>query len=344
MSMEVPRILMLTPFQKTQRGNSVTSIRLQSGLRAQGFKVDILSMEDENYHILLAKAINSEKYGLIHAFHAWHCGQALAAVPEMKALPLLLTTTGTDLHYDLLGQGRSSVLAAFNTAQKIVVFNEDFRQIILDNYPEVISKLRTIPQGVVLAEGQAVSRAQLGIAEQQFVFLLPSGLRPVKNIEMSINALQRLRDIYPQIHLLILGTVFDAQYSQQLLQRIKELEWVSYCGEIVHENMKGYLLLGDVVLNTSHAEGQPQGALEAMSLGKPCILSAVPGNLNLITAGVEGFYVHSEDELFIYAEKLMNDYDLYLRMGLAACQLVESKFAPEMEIQAYDQLYQEILG
>lgn len=343
MPAEAARILMLTPFQKKQRGNSVTSARLQNGLRGRGYQVDRLSMEDDIYRKSLADAVGSGKYDLIHAFHAKYCGQALAAVPEMKELPLLLTTTGTDLHYDLLGQGRPAVLAAFNTAQRIVVFNDDFRQVFMDNYPEVVARLRTIPQGVALAAGKAVAREQLGIAKEQFIFLLPSGLRPVKNIEMAINALQRLREHFSHIHLMIIGAVIDESYSRQIIHRIKDLEWVSHYSEIAHENMKAYLELGDVVLNTSQAEGQPQGALEAMSLGKPCLLTAVPGNLNLITAGAEGFYVHNEDELFRLAKKLIEDSTMRLSMGIAARRLVESKFAPEPEIQAYDRLYQDVL-
>ncbi|MEN6325330.1 MAG: glycosyltransferase [Syntrophomonas sp.] len=337
------RILMLTPFQKKQRGNSVTSARLQNGLRGRGYQVDRLSMENDSYRKSLADAVSSGEYGLIHAFHAKYCGQALAAVPELKKLPLLLTTTGTDLHYDLLGQGRSAVLTAFNTARKIVVFNEYFRQIFLDHYPEVVAKLRTIPQGVTLEAGKAINREQLGIAGDQFVFLLPSGLRPVKNIVMALNALQRLREQFPKIRLVIIGTAIDEQYSRQIAQRFEKLEWVSHYSEIPHEDMRAYLELGDVVLNTSQAEGQPQGALEAMSLGKPCLLTAVPGNLNLITAGVEGFYIHNEDELFILAKKLIEDSAMRLRMGGAARRLVESKFTPGPEIQAYQELYREIL-
>lgn len=343
MPVAAARILMLTPFQKKQRGNSVTSARLQNGLRSRGYQIDRLSMENDSYRKSLADAIGSGKYGLIHAFHAKYTGQALAAVPEMKELPLLLTTTGTDLHYDLLGQGRSNVLAAFDTARKIVVFNEHFRQIFLDHYPEAVAKLKTIPQGVVLEDGKAITRRHLGIAEDQFVFLLPSGLRPVKNIAMALNSLQRLREHFPRVCLMIMGSAIDEQYSQQIAQRIEKLEWVSHYSEIPHEDMRAYLELGDVVLNTSQAEGQPQGALEAMSLGKPCLLTAVPGNLNLITAGVEGFYIHNEDELIILAKKLIEDSALRLRMGAAARRLVESRFAPGPEIEAYHELYREIL-
>ncbi|MDD2620251.1 MAG: hypothetical protein PHC92_06250, partial [Syntrophomonadaceae bacterium] len=179
MSLQAMRILMLTPFHKKKRGNSVTSIRLHNGLQRLGYNVDLFSLEADNYRSLLAQAIASRKYALVHAFHATYCGQVLDAVPETRELPLLLTSTGTDLHCDLTGNGRTAVLDAFNTARKIIVFNKDFYQIIRENCHEALPKLRTIPQGGVLGEGKIVNRTQLGIAEHKFVFLLPSGLRPV---------------------------------------------------------------------------------------------------------------------------------------------------------------------
>jgi glycosyltransferase involved in cell wall biosynthesis len=99
-------------------------------------------------------------------------------------------------------------------------------------------------------------------------------------------------------------------------------------------------LLGDVVMNTSNSEGQPQGALEAMSLGKPCILTAVPGNLNIINHGIEGFYVDGEADLVTAAKTLINDPARIVEMGKNAHTLVKTRFSLEREIDAYCTIYQ----
>jgi len=334
------RVLMITPFDKSQRGNSLTTARLQKFLTARGFHIDRLSLEDDNWQGRLQHTLDQSKYNIIHGFHALHFGQVLQAIPEIRKLPLILTATGTDIHYDLLGAQQDIVLDAMQTVHKIVVFNENLRRNLLDIYPELSSKMVTIPQGVFLETGTVKTRRELGLSPDNIVFLLPSGLRPVKNIELAIDSLSIVHQEHSGLRLLIMGTAIDEQYSRRIINRIRDLSWVTYLGEIPHAKMSSILALGDVVINTSRCEGQPQGALEAMSLGKPCILTAVPGNLNLIQQGAEGFYVDGEAELVTAAKTLINNPARREEMGQNARKLVETSFTLEQELDAYIRLYQ----
>ncbi|PKM75984.1 MAG: hypothetical protein CVU90_14870 [Firmicutes bacterium HGW-Firmicutes-15] len=149
---------------------------------------------------------------------------------------------------------------------------------------------------------------------------------------------------HPRLRLLIIGAAIDGLYSRHILDRIRYLNWINYLGEIPHAQMQSLLLTGDVVLNTSTSEGQPQGALEAMSLGKPCILSAVPGNLKLIEEGIEGFYVQGEADLISAANTLINDPARRAAMGKNAQNLVKTSFSLEREIDAYSTIYNNLLS
>jgi glycosyltransferase involved in cell wall biosynthesis len=92
-------------------------------------------------------------------------------------------------------------------------------------------------------------------------------------------------------------------------------------------------------LNCSYAEGQPQGALEAMGLGKPCILTAVPGNLNIIRNGVQGFYIENKAEFIEAGDLLISDRPLRIKMGQFARELVEKHYTLQSELDAYSKLY-----
>lgn len=335
---------MITPYARVQRGNSLTVARLRHFLSQCGFKIDLLSLEDDAWPERLQELLSQRDYQLLHGFHARHFGQVLATVPEVRNWPIILTTTGTDINYDLAGPHSHLVICAMSTAQKIVVFNEDFRLDLQARFPDWSAKLVTIPQGIFLEPGDPIARQDLGLSQDDFVLLLPSGLRPVKNIELAIDGLEGLHPDYPRIHLLIIGAVLDEAYAKPLLRRIRETNWITYWGEVPHESMRGLLSLGDVVLNTSYSEGQPQAALEAMSLGKPSILTAVPGNLNVMEDGREGFYVRDKTELAAAAKNLLDDPQLCLMMGQNARRLVETRFSLAQEIAAYRRLYVEIIG
>jgi glycosyltransferase involved in cell wall biosynthesis len=335
------KVLMITPFTTVQRGNSLTTARLQRFLNKHGVHIDRQSLEGNDWPERLQQALAETEYNLIHGFHALHFGRALTAVPALRQLPMILTTTGTDIHYDLQGPQQELILATMRAVQKIVVFNADFRRDLQACYPEWGDKLVTIPQGVFLETGVVKTRREIGLAPEDFVFLLPSGLRSVKNIALAIDAMSELHRDYPRLRLLIIGAVIDEDYALPLLKRISELDWIIYRGEVPHEEMGVLLALGDVVLNTSQSEGQPQAALEAMSLGKPCILTAVPGNLNLIENGREGFYVQDQYELAAAATTLLGNPLLRQEMGQKARRLVATRFTLQSEMDAYRQLYSE---
>jgi glycosyltransferase involved in cell wall biosynthesis len=308
-------------------------------LSARGFNIERLSLEENNWQERLQRDLDESRYALVHGFHALHFGQVIQIIPQIRKLPMLLTTTGTDINYDLLGKKQHIVLEAMQAVDRIVVFNEDFHRDLSVRHPEFSDKLITIPQGVFLESSPLKTRAELGLSPDDIIFLLPSGLRPVKNTVFAINALARVHQEYPELQLLIIGAAIEEHYCHRITDLIKGLDWVTYLGEIPHAQMQSILAMGDVVINTSNSEGQPQGALEAMSLGKPCILTAVPGNLNIINHGIEGFYVDSEADLISTAKTLIKDTAFRKALGKNAQQLVEARFGLEREIDAYSQLY-----
>jgi glycosyltransferase involved in cell wall biosynthesis len=261
----------------------------------------------------------------------------------MQEIPILLTTTGTDLHFDLHGKDATLIKKSLFSAQKIVCFHQDFIALISARYPALLPRLMVIPQGIEFPPVDAPTSLPVDFQQDDFIFFFPSGLRPVKNFELLIDALEKIQPDYPHMKLLIIGAIIDPQYGQKILARIKTLPWVTYLGEIPHENVPDLILRANVVVNSSQAEGQPQGALEAMSLGLPCILTAVPGNLHIIEDGREGFYVHNAAELTKAARLFMDNPQLTKTMGLAARELVAKYFSRENELNAYVDLYRQLV-
>ncbi len=337
------RILLLTPFHRSQRGNSLTSERIQNGLRRMAIEVDLLSLEDQGWANTLHQGLAQDRYHLVHGFHGLKFSRVLEKMPELGQLPLVLTMTGTDINYDLLGAHKVAVLAAMRAVQRIIVFNQAFLSTLAVIYPEFQGKLHSIPQGVQLEPALSLDRKKLGLEASDFVFILPSGLREVKNIELALDALSQLWPQHPQLRLLVLGAAIDDDYSKRIMKRIKDLPWVTYLGEIPHHQVQAYYGLADVVLNTSQAEGQPQAALEAMSLGLPALLTAVPGNLGIIEDGRQGFYAKNSSELQEAARRLILDPQLKQRLGQAAAQLVELNFQAPREFKAHTALYRQVL-
>ena len=337
------RILMVTPVLKSQRGNSITAARLYNGLSKRGYEIDLLSQDEPGWQHKLDLLTRTHSYNLVHGLHALYFSSA-ANHPVVKKLPMLLTTTGTDINYDLDGPGKQETLDTLLMADRIVVFNHDLGRKLADADPRLEGRLAVVPQGVDLPDSPEVSRRQYGIPESYTVFIIPSGLRPVKNLDLAIDGLEMVHDRHPGLSLLIVGVEIDREYTDRIKSRLRELPWAVYIGEVPHHSIGGIMRIADVVINTSRAEGQPQAALEAMSLGKPCILTAVPGNLGIIQDGVHGCYINSARELSDAALRLIKNTGLRHDMGNAARHLVNEKYSLKKEIDAYAGLYESLIS
>lgn len=333
------RVLLITPFHKSQRGNSITTERICEGLLSRGVPAERLSLEEENWPQRLASLLESG-IGIVHGFNAHYFGGLLEKVPGLLACPLVITLTGTDINSEGR-KGSPSVAAVLGKARHLVVFHEDFKA-RLAAWGWSPSGISVVPQGVALPPAPARSRKDLGIPVGTFVFLLPTGLRPVKNIELALDALEDLAREGQRIHLLIMGAVIDEAYGKSILARAAGLPWVTYLGEVPHAEMEGVLRVGDAVINCSRSEGQPQAALEAMSLGLPAVLTDVPGNSGIISNGREGFYIRTRRELTSAARVLVNDPAGRRQMGAAAAELVGSRFSPAAEIDRHIEIYRMI--
>ena len=339
---ERPHVLMITPFHKQMRGNAVTAARICSGLEELGWRVDLHSLEEgQNAHHLSHEAA-SGNYGMIHGFHALHMSAFFDDNPELMKLPFLLTMTGTDLFSLRLDKNVDRIAAILDLAAAIVVFNADEISLLNKICPDWSGKTTLIPQGVALKDGPPLTRNKLDLLENDVVFVLPSGLRAIKNIDMAVDALDIVKNRNYKARLLIVGIAIEMEYAIRLIDRIALNPDIAYLGPFDHADMKSLLQLTDVVVNCSHSEGQPQAALEAMSLGKPCILTAVPGNLNVIENYREGIYVQTTEELAAAMEYYIKEPEQRAAMGRAAQKLIDEKFTLSTEISSYHKLYEQL--
>ena len=340
-----PKILMITPYHKQQRGNTITVLRIRAGMERSGWQIELCSLEERPQEQLLKLEANWNTYGMIHGFHAGHMSNFFKEIsPHFSKTPFLLTMTGTDLHSLRIGKNEKMIAAVLDRAAAITVFNAESKSFLNSACPAWSEKTVLIPQGVSLKNGSALTREALGFSEKDFLFILPSGLRAIKDIDMAIEAISILHKRGRRAKLILVGPVIEFDYADHLISRINLNPEIKYLGAVDHADMKALLSLTNAVINCSQSEGQPQAVLEAMSLGIPCILTAVPGNLNLIENYGEGIFVQNAEDLALAMEFYLREPERLKDMGFAASELVSKQFSVQAEISAYDHLYRQILN
>lgn len=116
---------------------------------------------------------------------------------------------------------------------------------------------------------------------------------------------------------------------------VKVLGWLNRREAISY--LKGI----DIYLQTSLWEGMPLSILEAMACFKPVVATDVVGNRDLVVHGETGFIGRSEDDLVSYLNKLLDNPELRIKMGLEGRRRVEKEFSLEVLIRKLASLYLE---
>lgn len=329
------KILLASPNFPQPRGNTVTVRRIAANLEKLGVDTEIISTTGEIVQPL-------PEADLVHGFHAYHFYNFLQRLEE-KPPRYTLSMTGTDLNQDLFkSERRAAVLACLEGAQAVHVFDEKAKDTLIKEAPSLAQKIHVIAQGNSEFPSTDVP---VDKDPHTFLFLLPAGIRKVKNLPAAISMLEELHGRHPRIRLWLVGPVLEEEEGKVVLDMVERChEWVSYLGQLPHEQMGSLYEKADVVLNTSHSEGQPAAILEAMGYGVAVLASDIQGNSSMITNGKTGFLYSSRNEFLDYAEKLVNNNLVKQTIGQCAKHYIKEHHSNEGEAKAFLNMYNNVLN
>ena len=336
---------MLTPFgPPAARGNAVTVSRIATGLRERGIDLRLWDLSTASAATIESE-VRAYRPTLIHAFHAYRAGPLALALAHRVEAPLVVTLTGTDANHDLFDEERApAVRRVLDGAARITVFDRSVAERVGGAVAGLEPRIVVVPQAVRwLATDPFDLRTRWPLPPGAVLFVLPGGLRAVKDPVYPLEPLGRLVRAIPEIRLLYAGPVLEASVGQALAAALLPLSWARYLGEVPHAQMASLLSQADVVLNCSISEGGMSNAvLEALSLGRAVLASDIDGNRSIVADGVTGLLYRDPVEFERRAAELVRDSALRERLGRAGAALVAERFAPSRELDGYRAIYDEL--
>lgn len=131
---------------------------------------------------------------------------------------------------------------------------------------------------------------------ETLIFSIIGSIEHRKGQDVLLNALNYLdEDVMQRIEVHIVGRTLDENFRNQLMDNNRYQDRVRFVGEISREDAVGYLYGSDVVISASRDDPFPVVLVEALCMGKPCIVSDRTGIAELITEGKNGFVFGNED-------------------------------------------------
>jgi glycosyltransferase involved in cell wall biosynthesis len=205
-------------------------------------------------------------------------------------------------------------------------FPKDFVKVIFNGY--------TAPVKVAAFD----FKSQFGLSDDAVVLVSTGRLAKQKGYDVLIEAAEMARDQCKNWVFFIAGR---GKLEKKLKRKVKRGHlsgYVHFLGFIA--DVVPYVKGANLFVLPSFYEGMPNSVMEAMGLGKCCVVTAVNGNNELIRNNVEGVLIPSGDARALYEgiEKVADDPKLSETMGLNALKKMSETFSEKKmidEVEAF---------
>ncbi len=196
---------------------------------------------------------------------------------------------------------------------------------------------------LTLLPGSGVDLEHFGVQPlpegDQVTFVMIARLLGDKGVREYAGACRLLKAQGLSVRCLLVGPLGVSNHSA-----ITEQEVAAWQGEGILEylgatnDVRPVLAESHVLVLPSYREGMPRTVLEAAAMGRPAIVTDVPGCRQAIEAGVTGWLCQVRDEQSLadaMEAVVAQDSSELERFGNAARQRMEAAFSEERVVQAY---------
>jgi len=184
---------------------------------------------------------------------------------------------------------------------------------------------------------------------KRFTYAFIGRLYWYKGAGFLLNAFAHLARHDENIALRLYGGLTGGPLEGAVRKHVKELGLVNrvkFMEHMDHEAMLSNISSDvDVVVHPSLYEACPIAVLEAMSLGKPLIVSDLPWSQEFVTNGVTGLRAKlDQTSLSSQMQTLREDEALRLRLGSNARAFTKLNFRPKVIAREYLDLFEKMSG
>lgn len=273
-------------------------------------------------------------------------------VTRLLRIPTITNITGIGplAESDSIVYQLARTLYKFVLKKTVTVFfqNTDDCRLFLDKKFVKPSQVQIIPgSGVNYDYFQPMPKKHY---QDSFVFLFISRLIKDKGIIEYVEAARMLKskEIAAEFH--VLGPYYSQNLKENIVTEKQIVQWVEegtvkYLGAA--DDVRPYIADSDCIVLPSYREGMSNVLLEAGSMEKPCVTSDTTGCRDIVSEGETGYLCKVKDAGDL-AEKLLKMYNLSeeerIRMGKNARELMKTKFAKQIVIDAYVDAIENILS
>ena len=301
-------------------------------------KIDVLAWRH------LAAYVRREHVDVIHA-HMFGSNVWGTVIGRLTHVPIVIAHEHTwSFEGEPLKRLLDRELIARGSDAFVAVSRADRHKMIeIERIPP--ERIRFIPNGITPrapTPGRDL-RAELGVGSGPLIGAV-GALRAQKAYDVLVQAVARLREDHPDLHVLIAGDGPEKARLEALVSKLGLGDIVFLLGRRL--DTPDILAALDVAVCASHFEGSPLAVMEYMEAGLPIVATRVGGVPDLIEDGVHGLLVEpgSPVELAQAIEDLLSDRARASALGARARERRRREFDLDVMVRNVEALYEELLA
>jgi len=143
-------------------------------------------------------------------------------------------------------------------------------------------------------QGNAELRKRLGW-DDAFLLLSLRSWEPLYGVDMLVKAFVKAAREIPELRLVLLGNGSQAGIIRSIIHNNQMDDRVFFGGRVSNKDLPEFYRAADLYISASHSDGSSVSLMEALGCGCPVLLSDIPGNLEWITPGKQGWFFRDGD-------------------------------------------------
>ncbi len=222
---------------------------------------------------------------------------SLVTLAKLCGRKIIITVHDVEPFVSSESVNQSILMRVYRLADGLIVHNEISKRELMEKLAVRPEKISVIPHGnhirsMINMHQSIQARRDLGIGESRKVVLFFGQIKDVKGLDLLIEAIPAVAREVPETTVLIAGRPWRSDYSQYeaLMDKLGIRDrCISHIRFIPNGEVAKYFAAADVVVLPYRRIYQSGVLLMAMSYEKPVIVSDLPGMLEIVTDGVNGF-------------------------------------------------------
>lgn len=281
----------------------------------------------------LRKIIHDEKITVVHSHHRMAALYANLIAPK-KIIKI------ANAHNTFYDKKKLTKIAYKNT--KIITVGEMVKKNLVEYFKIPQKQITVIHNAVKEFKDPIVKDERIEELHKQGYFVVGNvgRLSEQKGMEYYLRAISKVIVICPETRFVIVGTGEDEQKLLGLARKLKIEDYLLFMG--YRSDIQNLMKQLDLIVLSSLWEGLPLTPIEAFSVSKTIVATAVDGTIEIVKSGENGYLVEpkNSDEIADKIVFLIEHPELMRKLEKNARDRYITEFSFEKLKERYIQLYE----